>query len=157
MKKRTVVILALAVCAALFFAGTAKAAPRRWRPYRRAAAPVVVTTKPRVVVTTPAKKAKIVEGWGAEKVTQESISPEVITKRNIKPDQGLIDLDVYPSSTKIYLDGVYKGRAGTLNKDRYSLKATEGRHTIELKKKSAPTKIVRLKIVAGQKTCLEQL
>ncbi len=156
MKTRNATIFVMIFCAVLMLAETASAVPHRWYPRRRVVKPVVVTTKPRVVVTSPAKTTKVAEGWGSQAITQEPISPEIIKERGIKPDQGLIDFEVYPTSTKIYLDGSYKGTAGTLNKEKHSLKATAGRHTIELKKKLAPTKIVRIRVEARHKTRLEQ-
>ena len=150
---RSGIILSWILCALILADQSTAYALLRPRPVRR---PVVVGPK---VVVAPTAKPKVVTvhtTWPAEVITQEEITPAEMKKRNIKPEYGLIDFEVYPYNTKIYLDGDYKGYARTLNKDKYSIKARKGKHVIEFEKSNAPRKVIHIDVTEGYKTVIKQ-
>jgi len=147
------IIFLVSACLILITVDISTAYAWRRRPYRR---PVVVKTRPKVVVTTKPRVVTVHESWTAEVISKEEIPPSEIKKRHIKPEYGLIDLEIYPYNTKIYLDGDYKGYARTLNKDKYSIKARKGKHVIELEKSNAPRKVIHIDVTAGYKTVIKQ-
>ena len=139
-------------CLVTTCAATSLALPPRPYPHRKQ--PPVVKRK---VVVTPAKSTVVIASpWEPEIITEEKISEEEVKKRKIKPEYGLIDLEIFPYETKIYLDGSYKGYARTLNKDNKSIKTRKGKHVIELKKKNAPTKVIHIEIKPTLKTTIKQ-
>ena len=154
MKKRTLIIqLILVAFITTILANTSSAWPRRRPVVVRSPAVVirpktVVTPKPRVVTVSPQ--------WGGEKISETELTPLEIKEAKIKPEYGLLDFEVYPYTTKIYIDGDYKGYASTLNKDKYSRKVRMGKHVIELKKNNAPIKVIKVEVKAGYKTTIEQ-
>lgn len=128
---------------------TASARPPRRPLHRR---PAVV--KPRVTVAPIAKSKAVVVSESAAGYTESEkvLTPQEIKNRRINAEEyGLIDLEVYPYSTKIYVDGRYKGYARTLNKDKNSLKVRKGKHLIELKDAGRPTKVINVTVKAGYK------
>ena len=145
---KLVLLASSILCMLAVYAAAAYARP--WH-HRR---PVVV--RPKVVVTPKKKVVTVSDRWGTEKISEEKLAETVIKKRRIKPDYGLIDFFVYPTTTKIYIDGDYKGLARSLNKNKYSPRVSAGRHIVELKKKNAPTKVIKVTVKAGYKTTIEQ-
>jgi hypothetical protein len=153
MKLKNVLFSFLSLVLIVAVSTTAFAQPRRWRGRRT---PVVVAPGPKVVVTHKPSVVTVSEHWGSESVSQEKLTAEEIKKRKIKPEFGLIDFEIYPYNTKVYLDGDYKGYARTLNKTKYSVKARQGKHVIELEKQYAPRKVITIEVVAGEKTIVKQ-
>jgi len=123
------------------------------RLYSKRKKPVVVQHK---VVVNGKEVIKHTDRWGAEEIYSERLSNEEIRKRNVRADQGLIDFDVYPSNTKIYVDGRYKGLSKKYNTDKYSPKVLAGEHVIELQKKDNPRKIIKITVEPAHKTVVKQ-
>lgn len=155
MKSRYyVVFLLCALCMTIVSLNNAAARPPRHHPRR--ARPIVV--RPKAVVPHKPKSAVVVAAGTTPGYAENmvALTPEEIKKRRIKVEEyGLIDFEVYPYSTKIYIDGIYKGHARSLNKDKNSLKVRKGKHLIKLKDSGKPAKVINVNVKAGHKLVIK--
>ena len=154
MKISKILVVVLLIAGFMATMVTESAYAAQW--HRRARRRGVAVVRPRVIVSPKPRVVTVSKFWPEAVILETELTPLEVEESNIGSEYGLIDFEIYPYSTKIYIDGDYKGYARTLNKDKYSKKLRKGKHIIELKKKNASIKVISVVVKEGYKTTIQQ-